>query len=169
MSSSTDIAIGRVGKPHGLRGEVTVEELTDNPQRLAAGASFPAADGTLTITDTRRHRGILLLKFDGVDGREAAEALRGTLLTIPADQRRPLDDDEFWPDQLEGLRAKLPDGTDLGIVTAVALGSAQARLVITKAGGGTIEVPFVAEFVGDVHPSGGFVVVDPPAGLDLSD
>ena len=164
LSSSTDVPVGRIGKPHGLRGEATVEELTDNPDRLAVGATFSVDDRTLTIAETRRHRSILLLKFSGVDCRDEAEALRGTILTIAAEERRQLDDDEFWPDQLQGLKAKRRDGSDLGTVTSVVLGPAQARLVIAT-DHGPIEVPFVEEFVGDVHPSGGFVVVDPPPGL----
>jgi 16S rRNA processing protein RimM len=167
LSSPTDpVAIGRIGKPHGVRGEVTVEELTDYPDRFRAGATFVSDDRTLTISSLRRHRGVLLLRFDGVADRESAEALRGTVLTIEAADRRSLEGDEFWPDQLEGLKAMLPDGTQLGTVTGVAFGPAQDRLVIATTAGTTIEIPFVDELVSDVHPSGGFVVVDPPPGLD---
>ena len=109
------------------------------------------------------------MKFAGVDSREAAEDLRNTILEIPADQRRELSDGEFWPDQLEGLKALLPDGSQLGTVTGVALGSAQDRLVVKTTEGRTIEIPFVDELVSDVHPSGGFVVVELPPGLDAVD
>ena len=147
-----------------MRGEVTVEELTDNPDRLAAGTSFAISSGTLTISSRRRHREILLLKFEGIDTRDAAESLRGEFLTIDADARRPLSDNEFWPDDLSGMRAMLPDGTQLGTVTAVALGP-QDRLVIDTGSGRTVEIPFVEELVSNVHPSGGFIVVKPPPGL----
>ena len=147
-----------------MRGEVTVEELTDNPDRLTAGATFGTSSGTLTISARRRHRGILLLKFEDVHTRDAAESLRGELLTIGADARRPLEDDEFWPDDLSGMRAMLPDGTQLGVVTGVALGP-QDRLVIDTGSGRTVEIPFVEELVSNVHPSGGYVVVNPPPGL----
>jgi 16S rRNA processing protein RimM len=158
--------VGRIGKPHGVRGEVTVEELTDNPDRFRAGATFVLEGRTLTIDSLRRHRGALLLRFAGVADRESAEALRGAVLTIEAADRRSLGGDEFWPDQLEGLQALLPDGTRLGTVTGVAFGPAQDRLLILTTSGTTIEIPFVEELVSDVHPSGGFVVVDPPPGLD---
>lgn len=167
MSSPTDpVPVGRIGKPHGVRGEVTVEELTDNPDRFRAGVTFVLEGRTLTIDSLRRHRGALLLRFAGVADRESAEALRGTILTIEAADRRSLGGHEFWPDQLEGLKALLPDGTQLGTVTGVAFGPAQDRLVIVTTAGSTIEIPFVDELVSDVHPSGGFVVVDPPPGLD---
>lgn len=170
MSSPTDaVPVGRIGKPHGIRGEVTVEELTDNPNRFVAGARFSVPTGILVISSLRRHRNVLLLKFTGVDSREAAEDLRNTILEIPADQRRELGDGEFWPDQLEGLKALLPDGSQLGTVTGVALGSAQDRLVVKTTEGRTIEIPFVDELVSDVHPSGGFVVVELPPGLDAVD
>ena len=95
--------------------------------------------------------------------RDAAEALRGERLTIDADARRDLDEDEFWPEDLSGIKALLPDGTQLGTVTGVALGP-QDRLVIDTGSGRTVEIPFVEELVSNVHPSGGFVVVNPPPG-----
>ena len=143
-----------------------MEELTDNPERFVAGASFSLDEGMFVISSLRRHQGVLLLKFAGINSRDDAEALRGTILTIPADERRQLDDNEYWPDQLEGLKALMPDGSQLGTVTGVALGSAQDRLVVKTTGGSTIEIPFVDELVSDVHPSGGFVVVKLPPGFD---
>lgn len=168
MSSSTEprIPVGLVGKPHGVRGEVTVAPLTDNPERFAAGARFRTDDGRrLEVAASRSHRGALLVKFVGCDDRTAAEELRGVNLTISASERRPLDDGEFWPDQLEGMAVLGTDGTRLGTVVSVVLGDAQDRLVVELTGGGTVEVPFVDGIVGEVHPSGGFVVVDPPEGL----
>lgn len=147
-----------------MKGEVTVEELTDNPERLKPGSTFELASRTLTISSRRRHHDILLLKFDGVDTRNAAEALRGEFLTIDSDARRSLSDNEYWPEDLSGMRALLPDGTQLGTVTGVALGP-QDRLIITTGSGGSVEIPFVEELVSNVHPSGGFVVVNPPPGL----
>ena len=72
---------------------------------------------------------------------------------------------EYWPDELEGLVAIAPDGTHLGMVSGVVLSDAQDRLVVTTDGGREVEVPFVDAIVGEVHPSLGHVVVDPPEGL----
>ncbi len=160
--------MGRVVRAHGIRGEVALVTATDFPDRFVAGARFLTDEPVprpVEIEALRRHGGTLLAKLRGIDDRDAAEELRGVSLTIAADERRPLGADEFWPDQLEGLAVLLPDGTRLGVVTGVVLGEAQDRLVVRAVGGAITEIPFVEGIVGEVHPSGGFVVVDPPEGL----
>ncbi|MCP4224410.1 MAG: 16S rRNA processing protein RimM, partial [Actinomycetia bacterium] len=109
--------------------------------------------------------GALLASFEGVEDRGEAAELQGAVLTIDKDERRSLTEGEFWPDDLEGLAALSHDGHKIGIVTGVVLGEAQDRLVITTTEGREFELPFVDELVGEVHPSGGFVVILPPEGL----
>ncbi len=157
--------MGLVGKPHGVRGEVTVAPLTDYPERFAAGALFDVDGRTLEIASSRRHGSGLLVRFVGCDDRDAAEGLRGATLTISAAERRPLEEGEYWPDQLEGMAVLDTDGNRLGTVTSVVLGAAQDRLVVSRPGAPPAEIPFVPGIVGEVHPSGGFVVVEPPEGL----
>ena len=106
----------------------------------------------------------LFVRFDGVDDRDAAEALRGRELTIDAGERRPLDEGEFWPDDLVGLEVRLPTGWVAGVVTGFVEGVAQGRLVVGTSAG-AVEVPFVEEIVPEVDVAGGFLVLDPPAGL----
>lgn len=158
--------VGRIGRPHGVKGEVTLVSLSDDPGRFEPGAEFVTNEERhLVVRSVRRHHGSLLAVFEGCNDRTEAEKLRGAILTIAGEERRPLEADEYWPDELEGLVAVGQDGTRIGLVTGVVLGEAQDRLVITVDAGGTFELPFVEELVGEVHPSGGFVVILPPEGL----
>ncbi len=161
--------VGRIGRPHGVRGEATVEVRTDDPDaRFRGGTALrpdPADRGPLTITGARWHRDVLLLAFEGYDTREEVEALRDTLLEVPVDELPDLDDpDSYYDHQLVGLAARLPDGSALGEVTAVRHEGADL-LVVRRTEGGELLVPFVAAIVPTVDVAAGFVVVDPPEGL----
>ncbi len=147
---------------------MTVEPFTDNPNRFREGARFLTDQDpprVVQIQRTRTHQGRLLLKLVDVDDRNSAEQLRGAELTIALDERRELGDDEYWPDDLQGLVALGPDGNRLGVVESVVLADHQDRLAVLTDDGRRVEVPFVVEFVGEVHPSGGFIVITPPLGL----
>lgn len=138
---------------------------TDDPDRFVPGAVFTTPQGrTLEVATVKsyRDRG-LLIRFEGVAGREEAERLRGSVLTIAPEQRRHLEHHEFWPDDLVGLAAIDPAGSRLGIVDRVELGPGQARLVVVTDSGAEALVPFVAEIVGD--PTDEAVVIDAPEGL----
>ena len=172
MSSSTEdagavdrIAVGRIGKPHGLHGEITVLPDTDDLDRFAVGSSFVTDTGrTLVIASVKPYRDKgLLLHFEGVRSRIEAENLRGILLTVDADTRRDLEEDEFWPDDLTGLDAVAPDGSALGVVDRIEFGPGQDRLVVKTPLGVEVEVPFVSAIVGD--PANGQIVIDAPEGL----
>jgi 16S rRNA processing protein RimM len=168
------VVVGRIGRPHGVRGEVTVEVRTDDPDlRFVAGAVLrtePADRGPITIARAHWHGTTLLLSLEGVDSREAAEAVRNTeLLVDVADLPEIEDPDSFYDHQLVGLTVRLPDESVLGQVTAVRH-EAQDLLVVRREGGGQtaadeVLVPFVAAIVPTVDVAGGFVVVDPPEGL----
>ncbi|MCF6734993.1 ribosome maturation factor RimM [Blastococcus sp. KM273129] len=168
------VVVGRIGRPHGVRGLATVEVRTDDPEgRFAPGAVLltdPADRGPLTVVDRRWHSGTLLLQLAGPGGgvydvREAVDELRNTLLLVRVADLPELDDPESYYDhQLVGLAARLPDGTVLGEVTAVRH-EAQDLLVVRRAEGGDALVPFVTAIVPTVDVAGGFVVVDPPEGL----
>jgi 16S rRNA processing protein RimM len=163
------VVVGRIGRPHGVRGEVTVEVRTDDPDlRFAPGAVLrtePAERGPLTIAGRRWHREVLLLSIDGVESREAAEELRNTELHVPVAELPALEDPEdYYDHQLVGLAARLPDGTQLGTVIAVRHEGADL-LVVRRVEGGELLVPFVTAIVPTVDLAGGVVVVDPPEGL----
>ena len=162
------VSVGYVRKAHGIRGEVVVRPLSDNPDRYRSGAVLftdedPARE--LEILRARPHKDGLIVAFSEIHDRNQAEALRGVTFTIPRDARRALNDDEYWPDDLEGLTVIDSTGRHLGKISGVILGDVQDRIVVATDDGRRVEVPFVEEFFGEIHPSGGHIVADPPEGL----
>lgn len=160
-------------RPHGIRGEVSVEVRTDDPaQRFAVGSVLgtdPPDAGPLTVASTRWHSGRLLVAFTGIADRTGAEPLRGVWLTVDADQAgSPEGPDEFHDHQLVGLTVVTTAGEQVGVVTDVRH-HGQDLLVIEPAAGShrrsEVLVPFVASIAVDVDVTGGRMVIDPPAGL----
>lgn len=174
---SEPLLVARIGKPHGLHGEVTVQLHTDDPEvRLADGARLDtsATSGSgvprvLTVASTRVHQGIWLIGFEEIPDRTGAESLRGTRLFVDGDRAAAAaaeeDDDAWYEDDLVGLAAYDPTGGVLGEVTGLESGGAQDRLVLRLTDGHRVEVPFVAAIVPEVDVEGGRVVVDAPPGL----
>jgi 16S rRNA processing protein RimM len=163
------LVVGRIGRPHGVRGEVTVEVRTDDPElRFAVGTSIatdPAGRGPLVIAGRRWHKGFLLLTFEGVADRDVAEELRGTMLVIDSAEVVPSDDpDEFHDHQLIGLTVETAAGDPVGEVTDV-LHHGQDLLVVRRAGADEALIPFVKALVPEIDLEGGRLVVDPPEGL----
>jgi 16S rRNA processing protein RimM len=170
MSTPDRLTVGRIGKPQGIRGEVTVEVRTDAPDvRFADGAVLltdPEERGPLTVESSRDQNGRLIVAFAGVPDRNAAEALRNTMLLVDASDVPPSDDpDEFHDTQLMGLRAELVDGSALGEVADVLHLPHGDVLVVRRDAGTEVLVPFVKAIVPDVDVAGGRLVVDPPQGL----
>ena len=166
------LVVGRITRPHGVRGELAVEVRTDDPElRLAAGAVLgtePAAAGPLTVAGTRWHSGRLLVSFADVHDRTAAEALRGTLLLVDSDDLEDLPDPDSYRDhQLVGLTVVERGGAVVGSVTDI-LHHGQDLLVVAGSGSRSaaeILIPFVAAIVTEVDLKARLVRVDPPAGL----
>ncbi|MEX1006100.1 MAG: ribosome maturation factor RimM [Acidimicrobiia bacterium] len=157
--------VGRIGRPHGLHGYVTVHPETDNPDRFAPGSPVLTDSGdTLTVQKSQERGNKLLVRFEEVGDRTAAEALTGTQLFIDEAERRPLADNEYWPDDLVGLAAVSNAGVALGRVESVIEGAAQFRLVI-RGSEGQFEVPFVAELVPEVDLASGTIVIADLPGL----
>jgi 16S rRNA processing protein RimM len=118
------LVVGRVTRPHGVRGEVSVEVRTDDPDlRFSVGrvmATDPAAAGPLTVESVRWHSGRLLIRFDGIADRNQAEELRGTWLTLDSAEAGPTGDpDEFHDHELIGLAVVTTSGEPVGRVTDV--------------------------------------------------
>jgi 16S rRNA processing protein RimM len=118
------LVVGRITRPHGVRGEVSVEVRTDEPdRRFAVGrvlATDPATAGPLTVEALRWHSGRLLVQFAGVTDRTLAEDLRGTWLTLDSAEAGPSDDpDEFHDAELIGLAVVTTAGQPVGRVTDV--------------------------------------------------
>lgn len=171
-----ELVVGRVAKSHGVKGEVVVDVRTDDPEhRFAVGAVLRGRKPR-TQTDTvaytveaaRDHSGRLLLRLKGIGDRAEADALRGTLFFVESDDLPPSEDpDEFYDHELEGLKVRLLDGTDVGIVREVLHSAAGELLSIRPTDGSRAEilVPFVAAIVTSVSLADGVVLIDPPEGL----
>lgn len=165
-SAAIEILVGKVGRAHGLRGEVSIEVRTDEPdRRFAPGARFRTPRGDLTLAGAKWHGQRLLGKFHGTDDRTSAEALLGTelLVDVPADER-PADPEEFYDHQLVGLQVEDEAGAPVGPVTELLHVPGQDILVVRRAGGDVL-IPFVAEFVPTVDLAGRRIVVAPQPGL----
>lgn len=163
-----DFVVARIGKPHGIKGEVTIQVHTDSPEsRFVIGGQFrtnPSSYGPLTLAGVRVHQGTYLLRFQGVFDRNAAEALRNTTLVVAHEE---VDDEEeaWFAEDLVGLKVLNTDGRELGRVLELHTREAQDLLEISTPSGSTALIPFVEELVPQVDLEAGHVVIDPPTGL----
>jgi 16S rRNA processing protein RimM len=185
------LVVGQIGKPHGVRGEVSVAVRTDEPEeRFVAGSVFTTAvprdrrvsTGSATATSApgvpyqvpaqlvvesiRWHQGRAIIQFEGAHDRNVAEALRGVLLQVDSAELTPPDDpDEFHDHQLIGLRVESLDGSALGTVDRIDHAPSSDLIVLKKAAGGVALIPFVSQIVPTVDLRGGRIQVDLPEGL----
>jgi 16S rRNA processing protein RimM len=177
---STEVVVGRIGKPHGVNGELSVEPRTDEPdRRFAAGAVLttqtpagatpqgPGRPGKLTVRAMRWHQSRLLVTFDEVADRTQAEAVRGlVLVTNVGEHERPEDPEEYYDHQLVGLRVfTADDEPPVGQVTGIVHSTAQDVLSVRTDDGREVLVPFVAQLVPLVDVPGNRVVVADRPGL----
>jgi 16S rRNA processing protein RimM len=169
------IIVGRIGRPHGIRGEVVIGVRTDEPDlRFAVGATLdvaPAADDdappdqVLRVAAKRWHSGQLLVAFAGVTDRTAASELTGSWLSVDSSQLpATADPDEFRDHELIGLSVRTCAGQPVGVVTDV-LHHGQDLLVVRPPDGPEHLVPFVKAIVPEVDVAAGVLVIDPPPGL----
>lgn len=164
------VVVARVGRALGVKGDVLVDVLTDEPERrLVAGAVLHVmgSDRTVAIESERPHGGRLCVHFVGIDDRTAAEALTGLMLEAERAQgERPEDPDEYYDDDLIGLEVVTEDGERIGAVTEVLHLPAQDVLAVRAAPDSPeILVPFVAEIVPAVDLDARRILITPPPGL----
>jgi 16S rRNA processing protein RimM len=158
--ATVEVVVGRIGKAHGVRGEVSVELRTDEPEaRFATGSRLgvrtPRGDApvggrpaALTITRTRWHQSRLLVSFAEARDRTSAEALRGLTLVADVDaSATPADPDEFYDHQLVGCLVVTTEGRHVGEVSSVLHGGGQDLLSVSTTDGGEALVPFVSALV----------------------
>lgn len=161
------VTVARIGRAHGLKGELSVELRTDVPdERLFPGAVLdtePASAGPLTIASVRQQGGRWYLRFEEIGDRTSAENARGTELLVDVDEDE--EDDAWFVAQLVGLTAARPDGTEIGRVVEVMPMPAQDVLVIRQPSGFRAMVPMVDAFVPEVNIEDGVITLTPPYGL----
>ncbi|MDQ2738224.1 MAG: ribosome maturation factor RimM [Actinomycetota bacterium] len=166
----TELQVGRIGRAHGIRGEVTVNPFTDDPaSRFAVGAQLRTdslARPVLTVSGARQSGPVQVVGFDGIVDRNTAETLRGIHLLVDAESLpEPDDDDEFYDHQLIGLAVHHLNGAVLGEVVDVMHPPAAPVLVVDRPDGTQELVPFVKALVPEVDLRTRRLVVDPPDGM----
>jgi len=161
------ICVGRIKGAHGVRGLVRVTSYTERPEDVASYGPVSDADGRreFELRIERMNKAEVIARIDGIDDRDAAEALRGLRLFVPRAALPPAADDEFYVEDLVGLRAETAEGRVLGSVLSVQDFGAGDMLEIGETRERTQFVPFTREIVPVVDPAGGRVVIDPPPGL----
>jgi len=174
------VVVGRIGRPHGVKGAATIEVRTDEPdKRFVVGARLLTDSGLdLTVASATWHSGRLLVTFEGYEDRTAVEQLRNALVSVdrPADER-PEDPEEFYDSDLEGCEVVV-DGSDSdsdsdGVVIGVGIGvvrevshlPGQDLLVVVTPDEREVLIPFVSEFVPQIDVSAKRIVITPPEGL----
>ncbi|STC96735.1 16S rRNA-processing protein RimM [Corynebacterium renale] len=168
MWSMSEVHIGRVVKSHGIRGEVAIEPTTDDPaSRFAVGQVLTGKQAgkqqNLTIKTARPHQGRLLVSFEEIADRTAADSLRGMRFYA-----EPVEEgDGYYDYQLEGLAVYLHSDleTKIADVTGVTHMPNRLLLDITLNDGREAMIPFVEDIVPEVDLDEGFIVIDPPEGL----
>lgn len=165
-SSSTDpgrFVIGRLGRPHGLDGFLGIYADEEEMGGLKPGSTLYLEDRPYVVRAVRRVDRGFQVAFEGVASRESAEKIRG--LPVLVDERRTLAEDEFWPEDLEGLSVFDEAGHEVGVVQRVVFGPGQDRLEIITGQGASFEVPFVDELVPVVDLAAGRVEIISIPGL----
>ena len=163
------LLVGIVRRPHGLTGEVSVEVLTDFPERFVPGLNLVWRSGSqlrvLELAGARRHGQRMLLSFEGIGGQEAAAALAGGDLCVPAEQAVPAPADFYYSQEISGWRCEDLSGKSIGVVTNLEQTPAGPLLSIETVGKKEALVPFVRPIVVSVERDLRRIVLDLPEGL----
>ena len=162
------VLMGVIGAPHGVRGEVRVKPYTDDPLALGDYGTLRDAQGrAFDVSDIRAQKNVVVVSFEQVRDRTAAEALNGVELFVARDQLpdAELEEDEFFVADLVGL-AVTEDGAKTGEVVAVHnFGAGDLLEVRPATGGGTVLVPFTEQIVPDIDLEAGWMLMLPPEGI----
>jgi 16S rRNA processing protein RimM len=163
-SSSPMVCVAEVATAHGVRGALKLRCFTAEPESVVAYGPLCDADGEELFKVTLLHRvkGGIAVRFDGIDSREAAEALRGTLLYVARSRLPAPEEEEFYHDDLVGLEAVDREGRARGRVVAVHNFGAGDLIELRLPDGESLVIPFTREAVPEVDLAGRRVVVDPP-------
>jgi 16S rRNA processing protein RimM len=150
VSEPERVAVGRVGKSHGLDGSFVVEDASDAPERFAAGAELLVDGEPAKVVASKQARGRPVIRLD-------RRVQRGSVLEIPREALEPAAEDEYYVFQLVGLRVDEEGGGTLGMVTDVAPGVANDVLELDTG----LALPMVEDCVREVDLASGRIVVAP--------
>jgi len=166
------LAIGRIVRPHGVRGELRAAILTDYPDRLQT--VFAQHLRTLyvgrthrpfTLTNVRFHQGAMLLTFKECTTRDEADALRGALVEIPLEDAIPLEEGEYYHFQLIGMRVETEEGEVLGDIVDTFTAPGANDVFVVHGSRGEILIPAIEDVVMSLDVEAGKVVIRPLPGL----
>ena len=168
----TTVIVGRLRKPHGLKGDCTLFPLTDTPETVfTPGRQVWVVDlggetvaGPLTLERSRSYHREWLVKFAGIESRDALDPFRGQFLGVPQEVLGPLADDEVYLHELDGFSVRLADETPLGLVSAV-YELPSGVMIEVQGPKREFLLPYKKEFVQRVDRAGRRLVVNPPEGL----
>lgn len=161
------VAVGRITRTHGVKGEVAVLPLSDVGSRFEAGSTLfleEREDRPLTVMASRPHQQRLLVAFRGVQDRTSAEALRGRYLFVPASSAPHLPEGEYWAHDLVGCDVLTEEGRSLGRIREV-LHTQANDVWVAEGAAGEVLIPALKEVVREVDVAGRRVVVREIPGL----
>ncbi len=151
--------------PRGVRGELTVDPLTDFPRRFQPGATVWVGRAAYTVRRARSHRRALLLELEGIDTREQAGALRGLLLEVPEQDLSPLGEGQYYRFQILGMEVVDRDGQPLGRIEQV-LDTGANDVYVVRNEEGELLIPAIDAVVKEVDVAGRRMVVELMEGLE---
>jgi 16S rRNA processing protein RimM len=163
------VAVGRITRAHGVKGEVAVLPLSQVEERFEPGSRLLAGPGhrPLTVAEVRPDRSRLLVTFEELPDRTAAEAVAGAYLFVPSAAVPEPPEGEYWPHQLVGCTVVTDRGDRLGVITEVVRGPANDIWVATGDGGGEILIPALKDVVVSVDVTAGRVEVKAVPGITI--
>ncbi|HJU57439.1 MAG TPA: ribosome maturation factor RimM [Actinomycetota bacterium] len=162
------VAIGRISRAHGVRGELSIVVLSEVPERFKPGATVRLEDGrALTIDAARPHRDRLLVRFREVADRTAAEALQGSLLVVSRSSSPPLPEGSWWDHDVEGCAVTTDTGWALGTVNEVIHTRANDIWSVVDTSGSETLIPVLKDVIVTVDTRGGSIVVREIPGLTI--
>lgn len=164
------VVIGEVVKPHGIRGEIKAFLFSEKPEnfkqykKIILQAEIDSRVEVFKIVDSRKQGKLAILKLEGIDTREAAEALQGRKISLSKSDFPDLDPDEYYWHQLKGLAVKTETGQDLGRVAKLFNAAAHDIMVVIGAGHEYL-IPVSREIIREIDEAGGTIIISPPPGL----
>ncbi len=161
------LAVGRVLRPHGIRGEIRVEMLTDFPDRWVGLKTILMGPShhQFEIQSSRLHKKVVLLKFAGYDNRESVEPLRGEVLYVSIEDAIPLEPGEFYLYQVIGLEVQTESGDILGEIVEVLRPPGANEVFVVHGVRGEILIPVIEDVIRSLDLDSGVVVIHPIPGL----
>ena len=164
------LAVGRIGRAHGVKGEMSILPLSQVGTRFQSGSRLFAGEGTdrpMVVSSSRQHGKRLLVSFEGVLDRDGAEALQGTYLFVPASEAPPLPEGEYWTHQLIGCEVFTEGGRTLGHLREVIHTRANDVWSVQGEDGSDLLVPALKDVVGEVDVDARRIVVREVPGLTV--